>query len=414
MKVKVESCDVTMGMYITELDKPWIESPFLFQGFPVSTDDELEQLQEVCQYVYVDTERTPFDVRPSLKILNSKPTPKKVPSRFDKESDDYVEFSNYKKQLILAKKLRDKTRDYIDHVLDDVRMGRSLNTKDARAVVVNLVDSIVTSPDASMWLTHLKNRDEYTAIHSVNVCILTITFGRALGVEKKNLINLGLGALLHDIGKMKIPLEILNKEGKLSKEEFEIMMKHPELGHSLLVNDDNIPPESLEIVLSHHERINGSGYPSNLKENALTYFTKIVSIVDVYDAITSDRVYHDGISPHEALNKLFKWMPGNYDKKLIEEFIKTIGIYPIGSIVELKSGHVGMVAKFDEKNKLRPIVMLLLDKNKQPYSQRKMLNIANPIWREKGNSVEIKRIVEAKEFDINVNAILLEESKPEV
>jgi len=415
MKVKVESHDIKIGMYIAELDKPWIESPFLFQGFPVNTDEELEQLNESCNYVYVDTDRTPFKVHPSLKNITNKSASININTTHDtKGLVDDATFSNYKNQLIHAKKLRDKTRDYIDNVLDHIRMGKSINTKDARIVVTNLVDSIVTSPDASMWLTHLKMRDEYTAIHSVNVCILTITFGRALAIEKNGLINLGLGALLHDIGKMKTPLEILNKEGKLSKEEFSIMKKHPELGYSLLKDDENIPMESLEVVLRHHERLNGKGYPGGFSEDCITYFTKIVSIVDVYDAITSDRVYHDGISPHDALNNLFKWMPGNFDKVLMEKFIKTIGIYPIGSIVELNSGHVGMVAKFDKKNKLRPIVMLLLDKDKKPYLQRKMLNIANPVWREKDNSVEIKRIVEAKEYNINVSAILLEESKSDI
>ncbi|MFV1982440.1 MAG: HD-GYP domain-containing protein [Thiohalomonadales bacterium] len=402
-----------MAMYIAELDKPWIESPFLFQGFPVNTDEEIEQLRELCDYVYVDTERTPFDVRPSLNVLN-KIASKQPNIPIESEKSDNEEFSNYKKQLIYAKKLRDKTRDYIDHVLDDVRMGKSVNTKDARIIVTNLVDSIVSSPDASMWLTHLKKRDEYTAIHSVNVCILTITFGRAIGVDKKDLINLGLGALLHDIGKMKTPLEILNKEGKLTKDEFTIMMRHPYEGYSVLKEDKNMSPESLEIILSHHERLDGSGYPGNITEVKITYFTRIVSIVDVYDAITSDRVYHDGISPHDALNKLFQWMPGKYDKELMEKFIKTIGIYPIGSIVELKSGHVGMVAKFDEKNKLRPVIMLLLDKNKKSYSQRKMINTSNPMWRKKNYSVEIKRIVEAKEYGINVNAILLGESKSDI
>lgn len=413
MKVKVDSCDIKMAMYIAELDKPWIESPFLFQGFPVNTDEEIEQLRELCDYVYVDTERTPFDVRPSLNVLN-KIASKQPNIPIESEKSDNEEFSNYKKQLIYAKKLRDKTRDYIDHVLDDVRMGKSVNTKDARIIVTNLVDSIVSSPDASMWLTHLKKRDEYTAIHSVNVCILTITFGRAIGVDKKDLINLGLGALLHDIGKMKTPLEILNKEGKLTKDEFTIMMRHPYEGYSVLKEDKNMSPESLEIILSHHERLDGSGYPGNITEVKITYFTRIVSIVDVYDAITSDRVYHDGISPHDALNKLFQWMPGKYDKELMEKFIKTIGIYPIGSIVELKSGHVGMVAKFDEKNKLRPVIMLLLDKNKKSYSQRKMINTSNPMWRKKNYSVEIKRIVEAKEYGINVNAILLGESKSDI
>jgi len=168
--------------------------------------------------------------------------------------------------------------------------------------------------------------------------VLSLTLGRSLGLSKDELNELGLGALLHDIGKMKTPLEVLNKPGKLTPDEFEIMKTHPLDGFDLLRRDENISSEVLTIVKSHHERLSGDGYPDKLSENNISYYTKIVSITDVYDAVTSDRVYHDGMTPHEALKKLYEWMPGNFDFELMKTFIRTIGIYPVGSVVELKPG----------------------------------------------------------------------------
>ena len=414
MKVKINVDDLLLGMYVTELDKPWIESPFLFQGFSIESEEELEQVKQCCEYVYVDAEKSPPDIRVKLQRFNDN---KKNQASFTETNtfniheDDEVVEASFKQHLIKAKQVRDKTRSYIDQALEDVRLGTSVDTKQAKTVVSTLVDNIVTSQDASIWLTHLKKRDEYTAIHSVNVCILSISFGRSLGLSKDELNVLGLGALLHDLGKMKVPLEVLNKPGKLTDAEFEIMRSHPGLGYELLKDDKNIPPESLDVVLAHHERLNGKGYPHGREDAMIPYLTRIVSIVDVYDAVTSDRVYHDGMSPHDALKNMYKWAPGNFDQDLIEAFIKTLGIYPIGSLVEFRTGHIGMVAKLNEHKKLKPVVMLLMNRNKEPYATRKMINLANPIWEKKSNELEICRIVDAKEYNIDITAILEQECK---
>lgn len=409
-------------MYISELDHPWIESPFLFQGFQLKDQEEIQQVQATCMYVYVDTEKTPHEINNKLRVLTAtKTTQKPVKKKKSKESKvDFTDTvtlikskfdkSSFTQNLINARIARDKTRSYIDDMLAEAKMGKIVDTQKARNLVAELASNIVENLDASMWLTQLKSRDEYTAIHSLNVCVLSLTFGRALGLKGDELNELGLGALLHDIGKMKVPLEVLNKPGKLTSEEFDIMKSHPEKGYDMLLSDDSLSAEVLNIVRGHHERLSGSGYPDKLTENNISYYTKIVSITDVYDAITSDRVYHDGMTPHESLKRLYEWMPDNFDTKLIQAFIKTIGIYPVGSVVELKTGHIGLVVKLTETHRLKPVVMLVMNRDKEYYPRRKLVNLASSIWDKKDGKPEIKRIVDAKEFNINVKKIINEES----
>jgi len=421
MKIKVFSQDLTVGMYISDLDHPWIESPFLFQGFQLKEQEEIQQVQSTCKYVYVDTEKTPHEINNKLKVIAAATTQKPVQKKKRKltkiDFTDTVTLkkakfdkSNFTENLINARKSRDKTRSYIDDMLAEAKMGKITDTQKARLLVAELASNIVENLDASMWLTQLKSRDEYTAIHSLNVCVLSLTFGRSLGLKGDELNELGLGALLHDIGKMQVPLEILNKPGKLTTEEFEIMKSHPQKGYEMLLSDDSLSSDVLSIVRSHHERLSGNGYPDKLSDSNISYYTKIVSITDVYDAITSDRVYHDGMTPHEALKRLYEWMPDNFDMKLMQAFIRTIGIYPVGSVVELKTGHIGLVVKLTDTHRLKPVVMLIMNRNKEYYPRRKLVNLASSIWDKRDGKPEIKRIVDAKEFNIDVKTIINEES----
>lgn len=419
MKIKIFSEDLKLGMYISELDHPWIESPFLFQGFQLKNDEEIQQVQATCKYVYVDTEKTPFDVQANLKSI----TPEQKPVQKKNKKPTKIDFtdtvtlkkakfdkSSFTENLINARNARDKTRSYIDSMLSEAKMGRVVNTQKAKELVAELANNIASSLDASMWLTQLKNRDEYTAIHSLNVCVLSLTFGKALKLPKDQLHELGLGALLHDVGKMLVPLNILNKPGKLTDEEFEKMKEHPVLGFKLVSKDKNLSKDVLAIIRGHHERISGNGYPDKLTESNISLFTKIVSITDVYDAVTSDRVYHDGMTPHDAMQRLYEWMPGNFDAELMQKFIRTLGIYPIGSVVELKTGHIGLVVKLNENHRMKPVVMLVMNRNKEFYPRRKLVNLASSIWEKKEGRPEIKRIADAKEFNIDVKKIIDEES----
>ena len=292
MKIKVFSEDLKLGMYISELDHPWIESPFLFQGFLLKEEEEIEQVRATCKYVYVDTEKTPIEVKVQLEttqppIQTPVKNKKRKPIKYEFTDTVTLKKANFDKStftdhLIKARKTRDKTRKYVDAMLADARVGKITDTKKAKMLVAELAKNIVENLDASLWLTQLKSRDEYTAIHSLNVCVLSLTFGRALGLPVEELNELGLGALLHDIGKMRVPLKVLNKPGKLTSDEFEIMKSHPGMGYELIRHDKNLSADVLAIVRSHHERLSGQGYPDKLTDENISYYTKIVSITDPF------------------------------------------------------------------------------------------------------------------------------------
>ena len=411
MKVKIDVNDLEHGMFVSELDRPWTETPFLLQGVLIESGEDIAEFRRLCEYVYIDVERSRDVIAPKLQTLATK-----VQADDKPKSNDITlqavehEQEAFRKELKVARKIHHRTRGYIDKLLDDVRLGNSLDTDTARELVGEMADSISRSPNAMLWLTHMKKRDEYTSIHCMNVSILAITFGRTLGLDRQRLELLGLGALLHDIGKMEVPLEILNKPGRLTDEEFDIVKSHSMNGYNLLRQKEDMPTEVLEIVRSHHERINGRGYPQGLTGELIDQLTQITSIVDVYDAITSDRCYHDGISPHEALKNMFDWAGDNFDAELVEQFIKCLGIYPIGSMVELNSGHIGIVVSASEKSRLRPIILVVINRSGERYSMPRLLNLAHPQWRKKENLLEIKHIVSSHETDLDMHQIVANEA----
>jgi len=265
----------------------------------------------------------------------------------------------------------------------------------------------MSNADALLWLTQLKNVDEYTTIHSLNVCIMTLAFGRCLGLGRPELNVLGLGALLHDLGKMHVPLEVLNKPGRLTKQEFELIKLHPVTGYKLLESHKNhVPPQALQIVKSHHERNDGGGYTERLDGEIIPRFVKLVSIVDVYDAVTSERVYHKAETPQDAMNLIFKTSPHGFDRAMVEAFIKCIGIYPIGSMVELSTGQVGVLVGHTPGKKLRPMVLVVRDADGQMSKLRKLINLGSPTWDNDPNAPRIMRMLEPGTYGIDPGMVL--------
>lgn len=244
-------------------------------------------------------------------------------------------------------------------MMDDIRLGKAIDTKGAKQVVSDAVDSIIKTPDAMMMLTAIKNRDEYTAEHSLNVAVLTIAFGRALGLERERLEELGVCGLLHDMGKVLTPDEVLLKEGKLTQEEFSIMKKHPVNGRNIIADSGGNFPGAMDVAHSHHERVDGHGYPRGLYEHQMTLWSKIVSITDAFDAITSNRCYQDGRTNMEAFRIMNKSRGKQFDSNLVMRFIGAVGIYPPGSIVKLNSGESGVVIESNPKSSLLPKVLII-------------------------------------------------------
>lgn len=413
MKIKVDVSQLKKGMYVCELDRPWTDTSFLLQGIMIEGVEDISQIQETCKYVYIDSEKSDESIAANLKSLSSQaPTIANYSSgSIEHESAQAdLEQHTFKKELNIARKLHERTRSYVDQALEDVRLGQAVDTEGAKEIVSEIANSITRSPHALVWLTNMKERDEYTSIHCMNVCVMAVSFGQSLGLSKAELEVLGLGGLLHDLGKMRIPLEILNKPSKLTFEEFEVMKTHPMEGYNMLKEQSDLPSEVLDIVKHHHERRNGKGYPSQLDGDQINNMTRIVAIVDVYDAITSDRCYHDAITPYDALKNMYEWVKEDFDKEMIEQFIKCLGIYPIGSVVELNMGHVGIVVSASEKSKLRPIVMLVLNSKREKFPKPKLLNLAHPKWRNGARKLEVKTILNSHEYDFNIKDIVMNEN----
>ncbi len=404
-RIRVDQLEV--GMYVVDIDRPWLETPFLFQGFPIHSQADIARLGRCCQHVYVLDRPAPF-----RSERRDAPTPiaaaRFSTRRVNRPPGDGAQRHPSPREMAravdTARELHEDTRAYIGHLLRDVRMGHGIETRKARKLVGGMIDSIVNNANALTWLSLLKSRDEYTSFHSINVCIISLVFARHMGIDPAELHELGLGALLHDIGKMQIPLEILNKPGQLSPEEMEIMKQHPTYGYDSLRAKSSVSARALDIVYSHHERFNGQGYPRGLKGTSISRDATIVAIADVYDAVTTDRVYHPSISPHEALRLMYERERGGFRDDLLEQFIRCLSIYPIGSIVELESGEVGVVMTINHADHLHPLVALVLDADKQPYPAYRLINLSS--MSHNGVPANIRRILRSDAFDIDIQAIV--------
>ena len=407
MKVMVEIKDLRKGMYISELDRPWLETPFLFQGFRITNVQEIEQLGDSCKYVYVDPEKSVVPIpKSSAAAVSQPPKPSQPEIKRQQFAIPYqVEFEH---EFPKAKQIYQHATQKMDKIFNETRSGNSLNAHEIKSTVVSIADSVIRNPDALMLLSALESKDEQAVTHSINVCTLSLIFGRYIGLEKKPLYELGTGALLHDIGETKVPDEILHKSDKRSPEELEIMKKHTRHGVELLMKASGLPQSAIEVARDHHERMNGSGYPQKLLGDQLSLFTKIVSIADVYDSVTSGLHGKPSITCTEALKNMYVWREELFDSLLVEQFIQCLGIYPIGSTVELSTGEIGIVISTNPGRRLLPRVMLVRDQDKKPYEPPKIINLEQ--FCKDGNcKFEIRRVVKADAFSIDVRNYILRE-----
>lgn len=401
---KVSVQDLKEGMYVCDFDRPWLETGFLFHHFLIKTDKQIEKIRRYCSHVYIDTDKGE-DV---MTAVSAGEADKKIEQEMketiqqtlirEPSPEDKINFDIEIKE---AKKAYTQSKEVIKNVMHDIRMGRIISSGDAKKAVNNMTDSIMRNRDALLCLTQLKSKDEYTSFHSINVCILCLAFGRHMGYSEIELKSLGIGALLHDTGKMKIPQEILNKPGNLTDNEFEIMKKHPVYSAEILGKTAGIPQKSIVVAIQHHERHNGTGYPNGLKGEQIDVFGSLSSIADVYDAITSNRVYHNALLPHEALKRMYEWGEKDFHKGLIEQFIKCVGIYPPGTVIKLQTGEIGIVISVNRANVLKPRVAVVIDSQNKRYTPPKTLDMSKG-----GGNWNIKEIIEPTSCGINPQEIM--------
>ena len=387
---QLDVSELTVGMYIVELDRPWQDSPFLFQGFLLESDFDIQMVQDVCRWVFVDV------VEEHWEPVDGKPAPAS-PVRIQ-----YAEKRDMAQQLTEANRTYQATKLQVKQLFASAHLGQAMSMKDAQAVVKDCVDRVITNPNAILWLTRLKHQDEYTAEHSVNVCLLSIALGKQVGLAPFELENLGICGLMHDIGKMKVPNEILNKPGRLDPEEFAEMARHTTYARQLLMGRSDIYPGAVDVAFSHHERLDGKGYPRGIDSTKISQFTRIVTIVDAYDAMTSDRCYKPGMSSLDAMRILNKNRGTQFDEDLVREFISLIGLYPPGYLMEMSNGEVGIILSADPGFQLKPRVIMILGPDKKPQPER-IINLAHQPEDDRGIPYEPTGVYRSGAFGVNVS-----------
>ncbi len=530
MTQKVNAQDIKIGMFVADLDRPWIDTPFLLQGFLIEDEDQLRQLHEHCKWVLIDPFRSvgpefdkpakkapiaPRDLgtEPRVSITRApapatsqrqgstaaatrpasappsgkKPEPDAGRSRprefampvkdsrtqtgngaspppdaanaarpagargdttstpntgglwgrlrqgvsglFAKQSNDdvgedraaapipqppahvraafipesvqitiYEDAQPVEEEIGAATVAFQRTNELMHRVVEDIRSGSGLQIESVEEVINDMVESMVRNPDALMWVARMREQDMTIYDHGLSVAVSLVAFGRHLGYPKEQLSQLGMMGLLLDIGKIKLPRELLEKNARLSSDEFEQIKEHVELGIAVLSQTPNIHPDVLEGIAQHHERMNGTGYPNNLMGERISVFGRMGAIADTYAAVTKHRPYAEAISPHEALQMLSNWSGTQFHADMVEQFIQSIGVFPVGSLVELSTGEVAVVVTHSKLRRLRPKVLVLTEADKS--------HCAHPVIRDllydvSDDAAFIRRGLPSNSFDLD-------------
>ncbi len=399
-KLYIPVSQLTLGMYIVELDRSWLDTPFMFQGFELQNQAQLRAVKNICDYVYIDTTKSkrhqfepianqnkPAHVSASKLLNNIHNTPP-------------LKLGTFEQEITRAETIYKQTETLVSSIMKTAAKGGSLDGWVAQKAVLECMNSVLHSPDAMLWLTQLKDKDEYTAQHSLNVCLLSIVLGRHMDLPHDSIVTLGLCGMLHDIGKMRIPLEILKKQLPLNEEEQRVMESHTLLGYELLKSGENMPTSVMETALTHHEHVDGTGYPRHLKQAAISDFTKIVAVVNAYDDMTSNRNNRNSLPHLEATQILTNLAGSHLDRHVVIKFIETLGVYPPGSVVVMTNGEVAIVVEINEHAKLRPKVIIILDEEKNPVAER-MVDLSTLVTDKKGNPYTIKNVIRPEDWHID-------------
>ncbi|MGE6193962.1 HD-GYP domain-containing protein [Aeromonas media] len=295
------------------------------------------------------------------------------------------------------RRLYQEARELQGKFIRHLKAGEPIDITPLAAVAEEMVDTMFTHGDAMLCLARIRAKDAYLMEHSMNVAILLANFGRYLGLERNVLKELTLGGLLHDVGKIMTPDEVLNKPGKLTDEEFGVMRQHVVHSYDILSNTAGITPTMLEVAANHHERLDGTGYPQRLKGEQLSLYTRMSGIVDVYDAVTADRVYKQGMQPTQAFRVLLKGINQHFDAELVTKFIKCMGVYPVGTLVQLSNQRLAVVMQRNEQQPLKPLVKVIYHATQRHYLEVQWLDLAR-----NGGQESIESTVDPKEFGINL------------
>ncbi len=380
MLKRIAVSELRVGMYVDELCGSWMEHPFWRTRFALRDADDVRRIAESgIQEVWIDTEKGVDGDSLNAHAPTRAEAEAEIERRLLKSAaagaehaDDRVSCAD---EMERAHAVYARLRPIVLNVFSEARMGRAVSSEMAFDLVDEVFQSVRRNASALISLSRLKRADDYTYMHSVAVCGLMIALARQLGLSEEDSREAGLGGLMHDIGKSQIPDRILRKPDKLTDDEWVKMKAHPEIGHSIL-SEGSYGPIPMDVALHHHEKIDGTGYPHRLAGNSISLFALMASVCDVYDAITSNRPYKTGWSAAEAIRKMAEWAPGCFDDKVFQAFVKTVGIYPVGTLVRLEGGRLGVVVEHNEHALLKPTVKVFYSISSQSRIAPELIDLA--------------------------------------
>lgn len=488
-RYQIATRDLKVGMFVAELDRPWLDTPFLIQGFLLDSDGQLESLSRHCKFVFVDLDLSDPSVVDAIRSAEMKKLPieearePREPFKFTTKknsgnkqplkdrrvrSDGRARFKNYLKlvdpkaqikekslagrisalidylfnrnqdrkklvteargrvdelrktlppdiklrryqdkvsvedELPRARKTFSRSESTLQKLASDVKSGRLPSLEQASEVVDDIVQSMIDNPDAMMWVARMRDEDLTTYGHAVKVALYMVALGRHMGFPKRELSNLGMIGLLADIGKTKLPKSLLDKPGMLTPQEYTLVKEHVRLGLESLSADGPLPADILQGIAQHHERLDGSGYPKGLKGSEIGIYGRMAAIADTFAALITPRVYANPVSPHDALLNLFEWAGSSFHEPLVEQFVQAVGVFPVGSMVELSTKEIAIVLAHNKVRRLEPRVLVLTWVDKTPLETPIERNLFDKPKGADGKPIRILRAVPAGSHGLKI------------
>ena len=388
MRKTVPVAELKLGMYVAELDRPWTDTPFKFQGFVLEKPEQIEILQKSCKVVFVDPDksevlgRLPDNLKSALDLSRTKVT------KYAEQAPIEHEFANAARHHgATATAMREA-------VMGPLQAGGTLDAQRINEAVNGLTESVLRNPDAMLLFTQLKEKSDYTHSHALDCSVFMMVFGRFLEMSREDIALLGHLGLLQDVGKVRLPTTLLEKRERLSEDELGVLRKHVEHSADILRGTPHLPANLAELALLHHERYDGSGYPKKLHGEAIGVVGSIAGIVDTFAALTARRPYADALAPSTALSILYKHRGTLFDGFLVEQFIRCIGIFPIGSVVELNSGETCIVIAQNLAKRLQPRVMVIQDAAGNALKPQKLVDLSREPKAPSGEPYRIRRTLQ--------------------
>ncbi|WP_263769872.1 HD-GYP domain-containing protein [Propionivibrio soli] len=385
MLKKISVKQLAVGMHLKEFCGSWMEHPFWRNAFVITDPKDIERvLASSIKEVWIDTDKGD-DVPEGDAVVSESESEAQVDADLETAAQAMRETAPVSMDVEIdrAVKICAQSKKAVTSMFQEARLGKAVDTEQAQRLVEEISDSVSRNPGALISLARLKTADDYTYMHSVAVCALMVALARQLGLDAEQTRSAGIAGLLHDLGKAAMPMEVLNKPGKLTDEEFAIIKKHPEEGHRMLLVGSDVNEVVLDVVLHHHEKTDGSGYPEGLLDDDISQFAKMGAVCDVYDAITSNRPYKAGWDPAESLRRMAEWSKGHFDQTIFQAFVKSVGIYPIGSLVKLNSGRLGIVIDQAGKSLLTPRIKVFYSTRSQARIRPEIIDLSLPDCPEK-------------------------------